>query len=126
MLLFCLPVTIFRVERDKSPEEVAKLLSYIIRRVRAKDKEVPILVLEVTYIPKREHLIIKIDVENSALKKVCEQSKNVHFIETNQLFLSSPTTVDKSLFRDDNVHQNAKGYELWSNLIKSEVDEIMQ
>lgn len=112
-------------EDDRSPKEIARLIKYIIKRVNKKFVKVPILVIEVTHTPAREHLMTEIDAENEALKSVCDQFANVYWIPTNQAYLTPEGKPDASFFRKDKLHQNREGYRQWAKLIKQKLKSVL-
>ena len=112
-------------EDDRSPEEIARLLKYIIKKVNKKFDKVPIFVIEVTHTPIREHLMTKIDAENKALKSVCDQFENVYWIPTNHVYLTQEGKPDSSFFRKDKLHQNQEGYQQWARLIKEKLKSVL-
>lgn len=113
-------------EDDRSPEEIANYLRHIISRAQTHSKETPIFVVEITHVPSRQHLIEEIHAANEALRKVCEDEAQVHWISTRQVYLTEQGDVDTSLFGPDNTHQNRTGYQLWTELIKNGIKAHLQ
>lgn len=114
------------VPLDKSPEEIATLAGYIVDVVRKKYPDVPIFFVEVTHSPKRAHLMRQVHAENMWLKRIAMERKNVYFIETFSTMKDSLGQPDSSLFRDDMLHLNDRGYDRWAAIIKYAVKSILQ
>ncbi|MFS4418519.1 GDSL-type esterase/lipase family protein [Maribacter sp. 2307ULW6-5] len=112
---------IWGTEEDRTPEEIGKLLEYTIRKVRKRHPTMPLFVIEVTHVPKREHLIAEIDAENRELERVCGKHEQVYWIATKSMFLTQDNKIRREIFRDDDIHQNEEGYQQWTRLIKTEI-----
>ena len=105
-------------EDDKSPEEMVNLFRYIVKKSQRHQPSAPVFIVEVTHVPKREHLVETIQQANDAIRLASEQWENVHFIPTHDLYLTTDQKIDKSLFRDDDIHQNEIGYAQWTERLK--------
>lgn len=59
-------------------------------------------------------------VNNEAIKNMCEDNPNLIFIDTQNLFISDNKPISNlaTYFSSDYVHLNSKGYEMWFNKIK--------
>lgn len=57
---------------------------------------------------------------NEAIKKMCDESDNLIFVDTQNLFIEDGKPIGNlsSYFSSDWVHMNSKGYELWWNKLK--------
>ncbi len=112
-------------ETDRSPKEISRLLTYIVRKVEKKYGKVPVFVIEVTHVPARAHLIAAIDAENKALQAVCDQFVQVYWIPTRQIYLTPTGEINTALFREDSVHQNQEGYRQWTQAIKQKIKAML-
>lgn len=107
---------------DRTPAEVAALFRKVHGTVRDKFSATPIFYIAVTPSPSRFAAWPKISAANSAVREVCESLPDTFFIGTESLYFKPDGTPDESLFRDDRLHQNQKGYDRWSFAIKSHLD----
>ena len=112
---------------DKDPKEVLALFQEVVRLSRIHHPSIPIFSIAVTPTPSRWKAWQKINEANLLIKDYCEKTQNLYFIDTVDAFLTKDThEPDTSLFINDMLHQNAKGYVLWSTIIKSEIAKIIK
>ena len=110
-------------ENDKTPKDVADLFSYTIDLVRDKYHDEPIFWIQITPTLNRWDVWDKTNEANNLIKEICENSDNLHFIETENLFLTNDDLPNTDLFIDDQLHLNKDGYQVWSEKIKSELNK---
>jgi len=55
---------------------------------------------------------------NAAAERVCEEDPRMHFIATEDLFLTATGEPDTSLFRFDGLHLSPAGYARWTRRLK--------
>ena len=108
-------------EKDKNPEDVAALFSYTIDLVRDRYYDEPIFWIQITPTLNRWDVWEKTNEVNNLIKKICENSNNLYFIETESLFLTNEGLPNTDLFIEDQLHLNKEGYHIWSKKIKSEL-----
>jgi hypothetical protein len=113
-------------DQDKSPEEVAKLFSYILKTIRKKYHDTPVFWIAVTPTALRWNVWPKIKEANDLIKNVCEKHRNTYFISTDYAFLNESGQPREELFRSDKLHLNDKGYVVWSAIIKKELDRVLK
>ncbi len=109
---------------DKSPEEVVKLFSQVVGDIHHKKPDAEVFVIGITPAPKRFAAWPTIQKANDLLKKYCSQNKRLHFIETAAAYLTSDGQPRPELYVDDKLHQNAAGYQLWSGIIRQELEKV--
>ena len=110
---------------DPPPGDVAKDVRSIIDTVRAKHPDAPIFLVEITPSPQRWEAWPKIRAVNAALAELCSDLPRVHWIATSSSYLGPDEKPRAELFVADRLHQNAAGYQLWSQLIKRRLDEVL-
>lgn len=113
-------------ETDKQPSEVLGLFKEVVSIVRKKFPTTPIYSIAVTPTPRRWKVWTETQKANKLIKKYCEASSNLYFIDTERDFLTDSNQPKPELFRDDNLHLNDDGYKLWSKIIKSEIDRTLK
>jgi len=111
---------------DKSPVEVVKLFRKIVRTVRIKYPEQPVFLVGITPTESRWKVWPIIKQTNQMLKESCSSLHNTFFIETAPAYLNENGEPRKELFIKDMLHQNHDGYIIWGNLIRKELDEVLQ
>ncbi len=67
--------------------------------------------------PSRFNLIDKQAAINRLLKSFAEQMPHIEYIDVASQMMT-PNGIDTTLFINDKLHMNAKGYELWTSIIK--------
>jgi hypothetical protein len=110
---------------DKSPEEVASLFSYILKTIRRSHPETPVFWIEITPTAARWDAWDKIQEGNRRIREICEQNKNTWFITTQSAFLDRNGKPKTELFIGDKLHLNPDGYQIWSGIIKKELEKVI-
>ncbi len=67
--------------------------------------------------PSRFSLLDKQSAINSMLKSFADKMPNIEYIDVASQMMT-PNGVDSTLFINDKLHMNAKGYQLWTSIIK--------
>lgn len=68
--------------------------------------------------PSREKLMPEMQEANSLIKSFLKDQKNAAFIDVYHKMLNKDGTPNKSLFIEDELHMNAKGYAIWQKAIR--------
>ena len=68
--------------------------------------------------PAREKWQNEFKKANHLVREFCEKKPNVRFIDVFQLMVSTNGDIRKDIFRDDMLHMNPKGYDLWQSVIR--------
>ena len=111
------------VEADLNPGEVLRLFKDLVQQIRKRNPGTPLFWIEVTPTPERWQVSDQIREASSLIKDYCEKNSDLHFISTFNQYTTPEGIPDSTLFRDDMLHLNRKGYLLWSNTIKSSLEE---
>ena len=111
---------------DKTPAEVVKLFGEIVKTVRKKYKDQPILLFEITPTKSRWAVWPIVKQTNQLLKESCSKMHNTYFIETASAYLTQDGQPRTELFIKDMLHQNHDGYTIWGNLVRKKLDEVLQ
>ena len=112
-------------DTDKSPQAVADLFTYVLRKVREHNRQAAVFFVAVTPTPSRFRSWPKIRAANTAVRSVCERTDKTYFIGTESIFLNSAGKPRSELFVDDALHLNRKGYVRWAAAIKSHLDTVL-
>lgn len=110
---------------DKTPGEVARFFSWLVKAIRNHNPEAPIFYIAVTPTEKRWETWPEARKANTAIRAICLNDKKLHFIGTESLFLNSKGLPRAELFIDDKLHLNQEGYKLWAAAIKSQLDSVL-
>jgi hypothetical protein len=110
--------------KDGSPKEVLSLFKLFVKQVREKHPDIPILQIAVTPTLSRWDYWDEINKVNQLLKSYCEKTANLYFVDTVTTYLDTFNQPKSEWFVKDQLHLNAKGYEVWNGLIKSEIERV--
>jgi len=111
---------------DKSPQEVVRLFEYVLKTIRKKYPDTPVFWIAITPTASRWNVWPQISEVNKLVKGVCARDKNARFITTDFAFLDASGLPRGELFQPDKLHLNSGGYALWTQLIRKELDEVLQ
>jgi glycerophosphoryl diester phosphodiesterase len=59
------------------------------------------------------------------IKSICEKQKNTYYINTDFAFLDEKGLPISKYFRQDMLHLNAEGYQVWNEVIKKELKKTV-
>lgn len=113
-------------DQDKSPDEVARLFSYVLKTIRKSHPGTPLFWIEITPTQSRWKVWPAIQKGNALIKDICTKNKNTYFISTSNAFLDDNGMPKPELFREDKLHLTAQGYAVWTEIIKKELDKVLK
>ncbi len=113
-------------EGDKSPEEVVRLFSHVLKTIRKKYKDTPVFWIAITPTPLRWNAWPQITEANKMIGQLCQQHKNTYFIRTELDFLNAAQLPREELFLPDSLHLNTQGYALWTKIIRKELSAVLE
>lgn len=111
---------------DRKPKEVQKSFQKLVKEVRKHHKSEPIFFVEITPTPSRWKVWSQTKDANLRVAKFCNRKKGVEFIATSHRYLDNFKQPRKELFMADQLHFNAEGYAIWTELIKAELDKKLK
>jgi lysophospholipase L1-like esterase len=104
-----------------SPEMVAARFKSWFSLVRSKLPDVKITYISMKPSPSRWHLAAKFMEANKSIREFIESQPNAGFVNIWDSMLDINNQADSTLFLDDMLHMNSKGYEIWQKAIKPEL-----
>tara|TARA_B100000925_G_scaffold110403_1_gene81473 strand:+ start:954 stop:1664 length:711 start_codon:yes stop_codon:yes gene_type:complete len=108
---------------DITPKEVKKLVKVITNKIHNNlSNDLPIFIIETTPTPKRWHVWDKIVQANDLIKDYMERQPNHYFISTRNQFINNYGRPIGKYFVKDSLHLSKAGYNLWSEIIKNELE----
>ena len=111
---------------DKTPEEVLALYKNVVKSIRKNHKDTPVFWIEITPTSSRWKAWPQIMKANNLIKDYSTPEKNLYFINTDSAFLGSDGKPKDELFRNDLLHLNEKGYEVWKGIIRQELEKVLR
>jgi lysophospholipase L1-like esterase len=111
------------INSGKSPEQVATDFETFVTKTRSRLPEVRIAYISIAPNPARWAQIEKIRTANKIIEEFCAKGERLTFINAFQHMLGSDGLPRPEIFLNDRLHMNAKGYELWSKIVKPYLDQ---
>ena len=90
----------------------------LIRVIRTKLPDIPIVYLSIKPSPSRENFMNKAFAANSLVCNYIQLEKNMTFIDVFHKMLNAEGKPNPDLFENDMLHMNQKGYKIWHKAIK--------
>ncbi len=97
--------------------KVFSRFTHLFDIIRNRMPSVSIAFVSIKPSPSREQLMKKMSDANSMVKDFLKNKKNAAFIDVYSEMLNADGTPRKDIFLSDNLHMNAKGYEIWKKAI---------
>ncbi len=113
-------------EKDKSPEEVARLAKIVMDAVRKQQPDAPVFLIAVTPSPSRFQHWPKILSANKALERLASKEPKTFFVATQEKYLNAQGEPRAELFVKDMLHQNQQGYSIWSSILKDSLEKHLR
>jgi lysophospholipase L1-like esterase len=111
-------------DQDKTPEEVVRLFGIVVDAIQSRSVNTEIFVIAITPAPSRFTAWPEIQTANQQLKAYCEKGKQLHFVETHPYYLTAEGEPRPELYVKDRLHQNDSGYQIWSGIIRKELERV--
>lgn len=111
--------------QDKTPQEVERLVANVFRTFRKSHPETPFFWIGITPTESRWKVWPRIQKSNDLISDFCSKHRNTYFIRTDFAFLNEKGEPRAELFGPDKLHLNNDGYKVWSAIIKSELDKVL-
>jgi lysophospholipase L1-like esterase len=97
---------------------VVKRFKTLFQLIRAKYPAVPFVFVSIKPSPSRIHLINKVKEANQMIQAFLKSKPNTGFVNVFNAMLKADGAPDETLFRDDMLHLNPKGYAIWKTMIQ--------
>jgi hypothetical protein len=110
-------------EGDRTPRELFKLYRALVDKIRDRNPRTPVFWIETTPTPSRWSAIEQVRKANDLIRNYCDRNDDCYFIGTYDAYIDETGLPDSTFFRDDMLHMNPKGYEIWTRRIKLNLEE---
>jgi lysophospholipase L1-like esterase len=104
--------------RGKTPDQVAEDFRAFTRLVFARLPKTRIVFLSVKPSRSRWVILEKGRKANELIAQQCKADERLTYVDVGTPLLGTDGKPRDELFRKDGLHLNAKGYEIWTNLVK--------
>jgi lysophospholipase L1-like esterase len=108
----------FASDDQVTPELVFDRFKRIFYLIRHKHKRVNIVFVSIKPSVARWTLESKFVAANQLIRTFLSTKPNTSFADVHQAMLDENGNVYANLFIQDNLHMNAKGYQIWSTLLR--------
>jgi len=108
--------------KDLSPKEVLNLTKFIVKQIR-KSHNGSIFFIETTPTLKRWKAWPNISLANDLIKAFCESDNKLYYISTRDFYIGENAVPTEWLFVRDKLHLNRKGYKLWGDIIRRNLND---
>jgi len=100
-------------------EIVFERFTTLFNLIRKNLPNVSVVFISLKPSPSRWHLRNKMITANERIKKFLKTKRKTVFVDVYHKMLGDDGKPIKEIFLEDNLHMNAKGYEIWQKEIKS-------
>jgi len=102
-----------------TPKMVLDRFKRLFTIIRNDNPAVPVAFVSLKPSPSRQHLWKKMKTANRLIRQYLATKKKTVFINVwPAMFDANGTIIRKDIFIEDNLHMNAKGYQIWKKLIE--------
>ena len=105
-------------EYDATPQEVADKTKELANLIHQNKPDTKIYYISITPTPDRWKVWPRADSANRIIQQFAEETQNFVFLDFAAQFLLEDGTPDSSLFIEDGLHLNGKGYGIWTEGIR--------
>ncbi len=106
------------IAAGKSPEEVLADFRAFVRKIRAALPQTQIAYISIKPCPAREKYLDLIKTTNRLIKEYVEANDKLRFIDVFTPMLTQEGRPRPDLFLQDGLHPNARGYAVWTAIIR--------
>ncbi|HXT38557.1 MAG TPA: SGNH/GDSL hydrolase family protein [Candidatus Angelobacter sp.] len=106
------------IAAGRSPEQVLADFKAFVNKVRGGLPRARIVFLSIKPSPSRWQFVEKIRAANNLVENFCNHEKRLAYIDVFNPMLGRDGSPRAELFGEDKLHMNAKGYALWTSIIR--------
>lgn len=109
------------------PETVFERFQAFVEKVRGAGLQSPIIFIGIKPSVARWRLIDKIRAANRTIREWAENhpEQSVHFLDVERPMLDEQGFPRGDLLREDGLHLNQRGYDIWNELLRQKVADIL-
>lgn len=100
------------------PAQIKNDFVKLTKLIHSKLPKTRILFIAIKPSPKRWALFKQQQEANQLIENVCKTDDRLQFVNIVKPMLDAKGQPRAELFKDDNLHMNEKGYELWTSIIR--------
>ncbi|HBG27200.1 MAG: hypothetical protein A2Y10_07500 [Planctomycetes bacterium GWF2_41_51] len=108
---------------NKSPQMLLADFKVLVSVIRKTFPETRIIVVSTKPSIDRWKYWPKMKEANTLINEYCKTQKEIYFVDVSKVMLDETGYPRKELFKEDGLHINEKGYELWTSLVKPLIEK---
>ena len=112
------------INAGASPERVATDFKNWHQRVDLKFPDIPIVFISMKPSISRWALKEQFEQGNTLIKEYIEQQEQLSYINVDPVMLNEAGEPDPDIFISDGLHMNRTGYERWTALMRTHIEEV--
>lgn len=109
-----------------SPEQVTERFETLLSSIEQDFGAIPFVFISIKPSPQRVALLPKIKQTNERIGNIVSNKENCFYIDVFSKMMLSETEIDTTLFVEDNLHMNGKGYSIWQKELSSFLEKHKQ
>jgi lysophospholipase L1-like esterase len=106
------------IARGKSPQQVLADYQAFAKKVHDASPQTRIVFIAIKPSLKRWHLVDKMREANKLIERATDTDPRQTFVDIDQPMIGPDEKPRPELFKQDGLHLNAAGYDLWSSLVR--------
>jgi lysophospholipase L1-like esterase len=107
------------IATDSIPaDQVLTRFQTVFQNIRAKLPNVPIEYISIKPSPSRLKFLPVVKEANELIRNYLRGQANTHFIDVFSSMIDGDGQPKKGIYLEDDLHMNAKGYEIWQGIIQ--------
>jgi lysophospholipase L1-like esterase len=99
-------------------DSVATRFITLFNIIRSQLPNTSIVYVSIKPSPSRQHLMPKIEIANNQIRDFLRTKKKTAFVDVYHKMLNPDGMPMADLFKEDNLHMNAKGYAIWKTALE--------
>lgn len=112
------------INAGTSPEKVATDFKNWHQRVNVRFPDIPIVFISMKPSLSRWAMKEQFQEGNALIKKYSDAQENVSYIDVDPVMLNEAGEPDPDIFISDGLHMNRTGYERWTALMRTHIEEV--
>jgi len=102
----------------KSSEMILADLQSLVFKVRQTLPKTRFIVISIKPSVSRWNYWPQMVKTNKLIENFCKHQKNIYFVDASKVMLDESGYPRKDILKDDGLHMNENGYQLWTSLVK--------
>lgn len=112
------------INYGKSPGRVVADFKEFVALMKQRLPEAKLFYIAIKPSLKRWNLVGEMREANRRIEQICMKHENLVFVDIDAPMIAPDGKPDESLFADDGLHLNEKGYQLWTSVLQPKLDII--